>query len=234
VTISHSLDMQVRPLRAPRPLRFPEEDLVPETTRHLELRMLLFAVLKLGFSDRAGIGSEQFVYFDASEPSRCLAPDAFLRFGAPHAPFGSWKTWERGAPELAVEIVSDSDAPQLAWERKLERYHAAGVEELLRFDPDAAAGERLRAWDRVQGDLVEREVRGDTTPCRTLDLWWVVCPALGFEAALRLARDAQGRDVLPTREEAAERREEAEAGARVAAERRVAELEAELRRRGGK
>ena len=116
---------------------------MPETKRHLRLRTLLFQLLDFAFADQASIGSDQFVYFDASNPSRCLAPDLFVRLGQPDTQFGSWKVWERGRPELAVEILSDSDTPEPAWDTKLERYHALGVEELVRFDPMAPADARL-------------------------------------------------------------------------------------------
>ncbi|WP_437940536.1 Uma2 family endonuclease [Sorangium sp. So ce341] len=159
---------RLRHVRTPSPLHFPEEALVPETKRHLEMRTLLYLVLK-ACSDRAAIGSSQFVYWSASDPSRCLAPDAFVRLGTPDTPFGSWKMWERGAPELAVEIVSEHDADPQTWAEKLGKYHALGVLELVAFDPEAAPGERLRGWDRIDGDLVERVVEGERSPCTVLD-----------------------------------------------------------------
>ncbi|WP_433935509.1 Uma2 family endonuclease [Sorangium cellulosum] len=223
---------RLRHVRAPSPLHFPEEALVPETKRHLEIRTLLYVVLKT-FSDRAAIGSDQFVYWSASDPSRCLAPDAFVRLGTPDTPFGSWKTWERGAPELAVEIVSEHDADPQTWAEKLGKYHELGVLELVAFDPEAAPGERLRVWDRIDGDLVERVVEGERSPCTVLDLHWAVVPAAGLPAALRLARTPDGAELVLTPEEAERRRAEAEQAARASAERRIAELEAELRRRGG-
>src|SRR5512143_710779 len=97
----------VRPLS---PLHFPVEDEVGETGLHLELRTALYLVLKANFADRASIGCDQFVYWDPTRPSECLAPDAFLRLGTPHALFESWKVWDRGAPQVAVEILSRSDA----------------------------------------------------------------------------------------------------------------------------
>ncbi|WP_437727166.1 Uma2 family endonuclease [Sorangium sp. So ce861] len=244
---------RLRHVRAPSPLHFPEEALVPETKRHLEIRTLLYLVLKT-FSDRAAIGSDQFVYWSASDPSRCLAPDAFVRLDTPDTPFGSWKTWERGAPELAVEIVSEHDADPQTWAEKLGKYHELGVMELVAFDPEAAPGERLRVWDRIDGDLVERVVEGERSPCSVLGLHWVVVPAAGHPAALRLARTPDGAELVLTPEEAERRRAEAERrraeaegrraeterrraeaelAARASAERRIAELEAELRRRGG-
>jgi hypothetical protein len=218
------------------PLHFPSEATVPETKRHLELRTLLYAVLKEGYASGAHIGSEQFVYFVASDPKRCLAPDAFVRLGGPDAPFDTWKTWERGAPELCVEIASSSDGRE--WNSKLEAYHALGVSELVFFDPDAQPGSRLRVWDRVDGDLVERVVDGDQTPCRALSgtggaPTWVVRPEGPYPFALRLATSSG--QLLPTRAEAEARAREDEARARQAereaAERRIAELEAELARR---
>jgi hypothetical protein len=87
----------LRHARKPSPIRFPVEETVPETSRHLELRTLLFELLKR-FAEDASIGCDQFVYWSASNPKLCLAPDGFVRLGTPHKAFDSWKTWERGAP----------------------------------------------------------------------------------------------------------------------------------------
>ena len=150
--------------------------------------------------------------------------------------FESWKTWEHGAPDLAVEIVSPSDASDLEWQRKLERYQEAGVQELVRFDPNEEAGRRLRIWDRVRGDLVERVVEGDSDRCDALSLTWVIRTDAQLGTMLRLARDSRGADLLPTLTEERERERklrEDERKLREEAERRVKELEAELRRLKG-
>ena len=78
------------------------------------------------------------------------------------------------------------------------------MDELVRFDPDGASGTRIRVWDRVEGDLVERVVENDVTPCRALDLWWQVRDALGFPFALRLSEDEAGERLFLTAQEAAE------------------------------
>ncbi len=234
------------PRRQPAPLHFPVAAEVPETKRHLELRTLLYLVLRT-LADEHSIGCDQFVYWDPTDPSRCLAPDAFVHLGVPDSVFSSWKTWERGVPDLAVEITSDSDASDLAWDVKLRRYQELGVRELVRFDADEAPERQIRIWDRVEGALVERQDGEDRYLCRALKLFWVIVPAGRLPAALRLARDAEGRDLVLTPEERNERARQAEAQARQAeaqarqaeaqarqaAEQRVAELEAELRRRGG-
>ncbi|NVL73167.1 Uma2 family endonuclease, partial [Escherichia coli] len=112
--------------------------------------------------------SDQFVYWNGRDPQRCMAPDAFVYWGTPDEPFPVWKTWERGTPQLAVEIASSSDRGAAVWESKLELYQELGVRELVRFDAEAAPGARLRVWDRTEDDLVERDVTGDATPCVTL------------------------------------------------------------------
>ncbi|HZF53663.1 MAG TPA: Uma2 family endonuclease [Polyangiaceae bacterium] len=225
-------------------LHFPEEATAPVHKRHLELRTLLYLVLGTLGGEHT-IGSNQFVYWDPTDPSRWLAPDAFVRLGVPDSVFGSWKTWERGVPEVAVEIVSDSDASSASWEAKLRRYQELGVRELVRFDWEETAERQLRIWDRVEGELVPRTDAKDRHLCRGLSLYWVVVPTLRHPATLRLARDAEGRDLvgrdpwLTPEETKARVREaearirEAEARGREAAEQRVAELEAQLRLQKG-
>jgi len=208
----------------PSAIQFPTDMGLPETRRHYELRTALFQIAKLALSDQASVGSDQLIYWNAADPSSCLAPDLFIRLGAPDTLFDSWKTWERGAPEVAVEILSDSDATELVWEERLHLYHELGIEELVRFDPVAPA-DCLRVWDRVDGDIVERELEEPlTAESPVLGLCWVIVtdPVLG--RMLRLAKDASGGRLLPTPVER-------EAKKRHDAERRVRVLEDELRRR---
>jgi Uma2 family endonuclease len=210
-------------LRPPLPIHFPEEAEVPEGKRHLILRTFLFRLLRFALGPDHSVGSDQFVYWNARDPRRCLAPDVFVKRDVADSWTGSWKTWEQGGvPELAVEIISPNEGDGVAWDEKLARYHELGVPELVRFDPELPEGQRLRVWDRVREDLVERRVDGDRTPCLALGLHWNVCPVEGQPAGLRLIDDAGGLLEAP---------EEAEARGRAAAEARVRELEAELARR---
>jgi hypothetical protein len=195
--------------RAPQPLVFPEEAEVPESKRHLVLRTIVFAFLERAFGDRAAIGSEQFVYFDAGDPRRCVAPDAFVRLGAENDDFPTWKVWERGAPDVAVEIAS---VHERSWDEKLADYRAIGVRELVRFDPEASSGKRLRVWDRVDEDLVPRVVNGDRAASRALGGTWCVGRGARYAVALRL-EDASGA-ILPTDAEAERAAKEAERAAR--------------------
>src|SRR5450432_2586645 len=135
-------------------VHFPVEAEVPESKRHLQLRTLLFQFLELAFSKEAAIGCDQFVYWDRSDPRACLAPDAFVRLGEEDDLFPTWKVWERGAPEVAVEIISSADGAEPDWQEKLEKYRRIGVAELVRFDPES--DRPLRIWDLVEHELRER------------------------------------------------------------------------------
>jgi Uma2 family endonuclease len=212
--------------RAPNPIVFPVEETVPESLRHLKIRTALFAVLERELRGRASTGSDQFVYWNARDPRRCLAPDVFVRLGTENNTFATWKCWlEGGPPHLAIEVVSEANTAALKWEQKLERYHELGVMELVWFDADEQPGARLRVWDRLEDDLVERVVENDTTPCATVGLQFVVAPLGEWPVALRLARP-NGELMLTADELLADAER-----ARADAERRVAELEAELARR---
>lgn len=185
---------------APRPIHFPSEErldeAVSETKRHLEARTTLYLLLKDALAS-AAVGSDQFVYWDATDPKRCLSPDVFVKLGTHDNTFDHWKTWERSAPDLAVEIVSASDRPDAEWAEKFERYRASGVAEVVRFDP-ANELNPVRVWDRLDDDLVERAPdSAHLRECAALNLWWVVVPS-EHGPMLRLARDSDGGGLLPT------------------------------------
>lgn len=217
-----AMPVELQYVRAPVPVHFPESEQVPETKQHFRLRTLLYEFLALAFADRATLGCDQFMYWDPTDPKACLAPDAFVRLGEPDQLFRSWKVWERGAPQLAIEVISEDDERDRNWEVKLERYRRVGVVELIRFDPNATDPEKVvRIWDAVEGDLAEREVTGSATPSRVLPGHWLIVQDVTLGPTLRLSHDAQGSNLYPTsREQSAQ------------AEARIRELEAELARRG--
>lgn len=221
----------LRHVRPVKPVRFPasepEEERMPKSRRHVRMCKALFEMLRAVCYPESTVGWDQFVYFDATNSNRKLAPDGFVKLGVPDHDFDSYLVWEEGTPELAFEILSPSDTPERwTFKEKLRRYRALGVRELIVIDVDAKPGKRLRAWDRIEQDLVERVVTSDCTPCVTLGVTALVAKVDDHPVALRLARDASGRDPVLTEAEA---RNEADA-ARMAAEARVAELERALAR----
>ncbi len=209
-------------VRPAQPLRFPEQEPEAErmgqSRRHYNLCKALYEMLRAACLPQHTVGADQFVYFDAANPKRCLAPDAFVTLDVPDHDFDAYLVWEERTPELAFEVLSPSDSPEpLTFEEKLLRYQALGVRELVTFNVDAPPGARLRVWDRLEHDLVERVVTDDKTPCVTLGLTLLVGPVDAYPVALRLARDADGHDWFLTDAEGRHRAEE-----------RVAELEKEL------
>jgi Uma2 family endonuclease len=217
-----------RYLRPPQPLHFPVEQSVPETRRHYLLRTALFETVWEAFRDSVTVGSDQFVYWDPTDPRACCAPDVFVKAGVPDESFDSWKVWERGAPDLVVEITSASDSNEGPWDEKLDRFRRLGAKEIVRFDPEDPQ-HPLRIWNGADGDVTERD-RADQSfnRCDTLGMSFCVYRDARLGTALGVARDAEGRDRLPTPAEVRQR----EAEARQKAERRIAELEAELAKRG--
>ena len=91
-----------RYLAPPAPLVFPEEAEVPESQLHFELRVLLYHLLRDHLGLAVTVGSDQFIYYDAGDPDRCVAPDVYVRLTPPTDKIRSWKTWERGAPDIAI------------------------------------------------------------------------------------------------------------------------------------
>ena len=205
----------LRHLRLVEPFQFPSSDPewdMPESVRHGRLCELLYQILIHTLGPEHSVGEDNFVYYDKAHPKRCLAPDGFVKLGFPNDVFDTWQTWERGVPELCIEILSPSDTEEkLTFRTKLSRYHALGTKEFISFNIDAPVGSRLRAWDRVRGKLVPRRVANETTPCRTLGLHWVIARGGGLiPVALRLAKDPEGRELLLTAEEAERAEKEVE------------------------
>jgi hypothetical protein len=172
---------QRRYVRAPQRIHFPEFERVPETKQHLHLRTLLYQILSPAFRERAAIGCDQFVYWDPTDPSACLAPDGFVRLGVPDDEFRTWKVWERGAPHVAVEIGSRSDSVPDNVEDELAKYRRLGVVELVRFDP-CAQEDRF-----VVGTTSEAiwsggssKIRTERPRCSASTGWWWTIPSTGL------------------------------------------------------
>jgi Uma2 family endonuclease len=227
-----------RYLRPVAAVHFPAFDAEPmgETPRHLALRTALWQAIDLAFGDRVTVSSDQFVYFNGRDPKACCAPDVFVCLRRTDPLPRTWKTWERGTPELAIEIVSDDDARDAVWNEKLDRYRALGCRELVRFDAESALP--LRIWDRIEDDLVERDPADPLfARCDTLEAYWAVRRDEKYGPWLYLARYPEGREPFPSPAEALKTETEARQQAeeqRQQAEARVRELEAQIEKKVGR
>jgi hypothetical protein len=220
--VSTSRATLLRHVRPVQPLDFPEqepdEERMGQGRRHYKLCKALYEMLCAVCVPEHTVGADQLVYFDAANPKRCLAPDAFVTLGVHDHDFDAYLVWEEGTPDLAFEVLSPSDTPERwTFKEKVRRYHALGVRELVTFHVDAPPGKRLRIWDRLEQDLVERKVTGDTSQCVTLGLTLFIGPVDKYPACLRLARGPDGRDLVLTTDE---QRLAAEAALRLARQER--------------
>lgn len=207
-----TIDMLEDPRTAP-PLQFSatraewDEVEMGQTKRHYLLCDALYRTLSRVSGDEHSVGIDNYVYFDASDDRRCVCPDGFVKLHVKeHELIEVWKVWEKGAPELAIEIVSPSDKREyLSMGEKLRRYQAVGVKELVAYDAEAPRGSRLRAWDRIDERLVERRVEDERTPCIVLSslgrrVEWTLGPTPEVSLdALRIVVDGE---VVPTPAEA--------------------------------
>lgn len=186
---------------------------------------------KIGF-----VGADQFLYFEQYNPEKRVAPDIYVLPGiAPDTHVRSWKIWEtRVAPSFALEVVS------LDWEKdyiEAPQAHAQlGTGELFVFDPlyaERREGVRWQRFARTAGGRFELAQRTDDDRVASTVLGCLL-RAVGFEQQLRLrlALAPDGECLFPTLAEAEHAGKEEERRAKEDALRRVAELEAMLKKRG--
>jgi hypothetical protein len=188
--------VDLRHVRPVKPLRFPSSSSewdMPQSGRHHRMCELMYQVLVAAVGPAHTVGGDQFVYYDASAPRRCVAPDAFVKLGVPAHHPDVWRAWLQGAPEVCVEILSPSDsAEKLTFAEKLRRYAALGTRELVVFNSDAKHGKRLRVWDRVRDDFIERVVLRESTPCTVLErVSYVVAKDAELGDVLRAEKDGE-------------------------------------------
>jgi Uma2 family endonuclease len=122
------------------------------------------------------------------------------------------RTWEPGhaRPRVAVEVVSESN-PEKDDRDAPARYAALGARELWVFDPelvgpaDTGGPFRLQVWRLAEsGTTGMTRTYAGAGPARSeeLDAWLVVTDGA---TRLRLANDAEGKDLWLTELEAAQR-----------------------------
>jgi Uma2 family endonuclease len=200
------------------------EEKMGQGAAHGEAVRLFVAVLSalLGTQRRqAFVGWDVFVEWDPNDPRARVSPDAFLLDGqAPDLTPSIWRTWEPGCdpPRFALEIVSDKSRAK-DYDTSPLKYAALGVEELAVFDATPRGDEAfpLQLFRRSpRGQFLRVHAGAGPVESAVLGAWLV---AVDGGKHVRLARNAEGTDLVPTAEERAD-----------AAEARVRQLEAELAR----
>jgi Uma2 family endonuclease len=202
------------------------EGKVPESALH-DRSVELFMQLLIAFIVRTGRDAHAYrnlaVRVDPERRQIGFDPDVCLVEPAP--PEGedleSLRLWVHPPPRFALEVVSKNH-PHKDYAESPDKCAAAGVFELAIFDP-LLVGPRahggpalLQVWRRAPDGGFERVTFGDGPAWSEALGGWLVVTDEGKR--LRIADDEQAIRLWPTSEEAALRR--------------VAELEAELARRG--
>ncbi len=205
------------------------EETVPESQPHDQTIELLKAIL-VHWAARTHrdvqVARNLAVRWIREQPNIGADPD--LCIISPKTPEGdeleSLCTWLPGhtPPRVAIEVVSRRD-PYKDYAVSPEKYAACGVNELWVFDPKmigprALGGpHRIQIWVRNPDGTFERMHAGEG-PAYSPGLGaWLF--AVDEGRRLRIADDREGTSFWPTGEESARAR--------------IAELEAELRNRGG-
>jgi Uma2 family endonuclease len=208
------------------------EETMPESDYHDEALTLLQALLShWAVSSGAKIARNLALRWVEENARIGLDPDMAIYIPAPPKPqkgwFGSIKTWLPGhaPPIVAVEIVSNA-YPRKDYETVPLKYAASGTKELWVFDPLSAGPKKdggpflLQLWTRDDDGAFRRTHAGKGPAySKALGAWFGATD--GWK--LRIAEDAAMTKLWPTEAEAT----------KASANARIAELEAEIARRGG-
>ncbi len=237
-------------LLAPERVEYPSSDGQPMAETGHQRTPLTYAVeaLRHHFRDRADVyvSGNLFIYYREGDPRAVVAPDVFVVVGADSADRSTYRLWEEPkGPDFVLEITSRSTRREDQVSKR-ELYRSLGVREYWQFDPtDDYLEPPLQGLGLVAGEyrpLPAWELSGGTRQAASAVLGLELRLS---ERGLRFRDPRTGRD-LPNLAEEAEARQRAEwrlaretdarrreTDARKAAEARVAELEARLRRAGG-
>lgn len=218
-------------------VQYPERDGKPmgETETHIREIMRLIQTLDGAFAGRPDVyvGGDLLVYYQDGNPRSAVVPAVFVAVGAPKLPQRRiYKLWEEAVPPTFVIEVTSPSTRHVDLGRKRELYAQLGLREYVLYDP---LGEYLRPalqGFRLDGGVYQPMAQGTTGA--------LISEALGLylqfeDGRLRLRVAETGAALLDPLERAvleAERAALATARADTA-EKRIAELEAELRRLRG-
>ncbi len=217
-----------------------------------DINTLLADVLRELARERGWIGlriaADSFFQWVPGHLKVQVSPDVYIMENPPEQTEPEerrrcFKTWLPGIhpPRLAVEVVSRdkkkdfTDAPA--------RYSSLGCRELIVFDPAVTPRSKRQVFTVFGRDddglFVRRSAGPGPVYSSVIDAWFVAVKRPDGMRLMRVARDAAGRDLVPSSSEradaeaqrAAAEAQRADAAARALhqAQRRIAELEAKLK-----
>jgi Uma2 family endonuclease len=205
--------------------RYDDPDLWPESdgkpmaenaTNRIQMTNLIFALEQaLAPRVRVCVGGNQMMYYDITDRRRHVSPDVYAALDIEPGIREKWQTWREGGlfPQVVFEITSKSTAKEdLGSKRAL--YARLGVEEYYIFDPAGKLRSPFQCFRRQGSQLDPVPIAHDSIYSPALDLELCV-----VHSWLRVIDPATGHPFLTPEEERQ---------AHLAAEERVARLEAAL------
>ena len=246
---------------ARRAVFYPETDNMCESVLQSRICELLRPLLERWLAEKGRpmfVGGNNFIYFVEGDPTHRIGPDVYvLPHVDPASAPRSWKLWEiPSPPSFCLEVVSTDVGKDYSQSPAV--LGSIGVKELVVFDPEARGRRDRWLWQVFRrgpkGFFLEEHTNADRVRTRELDAWLRVVGS-GDAQRVRLAVGPSGDALVATADERAEaereraeaereraqaERERAEAereradraeSARVALEKRVAQLERGKRRR---
>ncbi len=219
--------------------------------------------LRFHFRDRRDVyvSGNLLLYYQEGNPRAVVAPDVFVVLGVSNADRSSYRLWkERKVPDFVLEITSRSTYREDQGSKR-EVYRALGVREYWQYDPtgdylepplqglELSAGEyrRLPGRELADGTLalasgvlgLELRVTARGLRFHDPDTGQDLPNLAETDEARQAAETRLAQEVAARQQEAAAHQQEAaahqqEAAAHAAAQARVAELEALLRRERGR
>ncbi|AFY50948.1 hypothetical protein Nos7524_5224 [Nostoc sp. PCC 7524] len=158
----------------PTQTELPYDDGIPmESSRHkAQMDLLIDALIPwLELREDGFVGGNMFVYYSLAQVRNkdFKGPDFFAVLGVPKGERRSWVVWEEGkAPDVVIELLSDSTASADNNEKKLIYQNQMRVSEYFWYDPfnpDDLAGFALQEGLYVpitantQNQLVSKSLR---------------------------------------------------------------------------
>ncbi len=223
----------------PAPIEYPESDGRPMGESTVHIRTAIDAITPLQDRHRgrldAFVGGNLMMYYEEGNPRRYVSPDVFVNFGvASEPPRPIWKVWEEGKlADFVLEVTSKTTQRNDEGPKK-RLYQRLEVSEYWQFDP---TGDYLNP--KLKGQRLEPDGQYAQIVLQEFEKGLLGHSAvLGLELRLeddrlRLFDPEIGAYLLTSEEKEAVIREQGAAmaeleRARLAAERRVAELERRL------
>ena len=129
-----------RPRRVPVPVEYPESDGKPmaESIIHLRVAIDVITPLQDRYRGRldAFVGGNLMMYYEEGNPRRSVSPDVFVTLGVPsEPPRPIWKVWEEGKlADFVLEVTSKTTRGNDEGPKK-RLYQRLEVSEYWQFDP---------------------------------------------------------------------------------------------------